>query len=117
MHNQFRAKHQVGSLSWNSGLQASAQQWADQCVFQHSGPGENLAQYFSNFESVTQAWYDEVKDYHWDGQFSYATGHFTEVRQAQAQYIIVYHALATSPGVLSMLVCRHRGVAAQRGCM
>lgn len=57
------------------------------CLISHADDifplaGENLAQYFQNFQSVTQAWYDEVKDYHYDGQFSEATGHFTQVRHA-----------------------------------
>jgi hypothetical protein len=48
-------------------------------VFQHSGPGENLAQNFGSFGAAFQAWVDEEANYQWDGQFSYATGHFTQI--------------------------------------
>jgi hypothetical protein len=46
LHNSLRAKHGAAPLAFNGQLAASAQAWADRCVFQHSGPGENLAQYF-----------------------------------------------------------------------
>jgi hypothetical protein len=32
LHNSFRARHQVGALSWSSQLQASAQIWANRWV-------------------------------------------------------------------------------------
>jgi uncharacterized protein YkwD len=31
LHNNFRARHQVGALSWSAKLQASAQDWANRC--------------------------------------------------------------------------------------
>ncbi|EJD40057.1 PR-1-like protein [Auricularia subglabra TFB-10046 SS5] len=47
-HNDERAKHGANPLKWNGNLAAKAQQWANGCVFQHSGGslgpyGENLA--------------------------------------------------------------------------
>lgn len=52
LHNALRARHGASPLSWSASLAAASQDWANRCVFQHSGGGENLAQYFS---SPTQA--------------------------------------------------------------
>ncbi|KAF8072876.1 PRY1 [Scenedesmus sp. PABB004] len=78
-HNAARAAHRAGPLGWSADLAAAAQAWAERCVFQHSGPGENLAQNFPNFGAAMRAWMAEEASYRWDGQFSYATGHFTEI--------------------------------------
>lgn len=37
LHNNLRATHGAGALTWSSTLAAKAQQWANGCVFQHSG--------------------------------------------------------------------------------
>ncbi|KAH9944449.1 PR-1-like protein [Epithele typhae] len=47
-HNSVRSQHGASALSWSDDLAASAQTWANNCVFQHSGGklgafGENLA--------------------------------------------------------------------------
>ena len=48
LHNTLRARHGASPLSWDASLASAAQEWANRCVFQHSGGGgENLAQYFS----------------------------------------------------------------------
>ncbi|KAL0957571.1 hypothetical protein HGRIS_001356 [Hohenbuehelia grisea] len=70
-HNPFRAQHGAGGLSWSDDLAGKAQQWANNCKFQHSGGslgpfGENLAagtgnQY--NIESAIKLWTNESKDY------------------------------------------------------
>jgi uncharacterized protein YkwD len=43
-----RAQHGASPLSWDNTLEAAAQKWANNCVFEHSGGklgpfGENLA--------------------------------------------------------------------------
>lgn len=47
-HNNARARHGAGPLSWSDDLAGKAQEWANRCVFEHSGGklgklGENLA--------------------------------------------------------------------------
>jgi uncharacterized protein YkwD len=61
-HNEHRAKHHASPLVWDEGLAASAQAWADNCVFEHSGTagaGENLA-YGANLVGSVDMWYNEV---------------------------------------------------------
>lgn len=36
-HNQFRKEHGARDLVWDNNLAAKAQQWANSCVFKHSG--------------------------------------------------------------------------------
>ncbi|KIZ02292.1 hypothetical protein MNEG_5669 [Monoraphidium neglectum] len=74
LHNSLRAKHGAAPLAFNGQLAASAQAWADRCVFQHSGPGENLAQYFPDPLQAVQAWYDEIRMYSYGSDYSSATG-------------------------------------------
>lgn len=89
-HNQVRAKHCAGPLTWSPKLAQIAQQWASSlrtqgCKFGHSGgqTGENLAAGTSGTldpEAVVKMWYDEVALYRFpDGGFSMKTGHFTQV--------------------------------------
>jgi hypothetical protein len=35
-HNVLRAEHGAAPLLWDAALEAQAQAWADQCVFEHS---------------------------------------------------------------------------------
>lgn len=89
-HNQVRARHCAGALTWSPKLAQIAQQWANSlrdqgCKFGHSGgqTGENLAAGTSGTldpEAVVKMWYDEVALYRFpDGGFSMKTGHFTQV--------------------------------------
>ncbi|KAJ1310965.1 hypothetical protein OPQ81_009476 [Rhizoctonia solani] len=42
-HNNERAKHGAAALVWDDSLSASAQAWSNQCKFEHSQAGQNLA--------------------------------------------------------------------------
>ena len=84
-HNALRAKHGVPALSWSPKLAASAQEWANGCVFEHSSTnnGENLAQGTSGAYSPAQFvndWYGEISGYDFTSNTpSGDTGHFTQV--------------------------------------
>ncbi|KAJ3912032.1 CAP domain-containing protein [Lentinula edodes] len=86
-HNSARAQYGASSLTWNSNLYPATQQWANACVFQHSGGnyGENLAAAAPQGISVQQGvnmWMAEVCAYlnqYSNPTFSSSTGHFTQV--------------------------------------
>ena len=81
-HNTYRVRHQVDPLVWDDAVAASAQSWADGCVFEHSGVGygENLAWGHSSMKAAIDVWYDEVSRYDYSNPvFSAETGHFTQV--------------------------------------
>ena len=91
IHNDFREKHHVSSLTWSSPVAIAATRWANNCVFQHESQniyGENLGIITSisgstesiASSSIVKAWYDEVNKYDFnDPGFSYDTGHFTQL--------------------------------------
>ncbi|BGP39085.1 hypothetical protein JCM10449v2_003023 [Rhodotorula kratochvilovae] len=88
LHNEFRAKHGVAALTWNTKLASTAQAWANKCVFEHGGgaaigAGENLAAWSGSSSDVSQGvqmWYNEVSDYSFNNPgYSSATGHFTQM--------------------------------------
>ena len=60
---------------------ATAQAYAEKCIFEHSGTkglGENLATGYKDWTTAVKVWYDEEKLYDYNaGQFSHETGHFT----------------------------------------
>ncbi|KAG8770291.1 hypothetical protein FRC12_004378 [Ceratobasidium sp. 428] len=64
-HNKERAAHGAHALVWDNGLAASAQAWANQCKFQHSQAGQNLAAGTGNPSIATAIgwWNAEKKDY------------------------------------------------------
>ncbi|CAE7119688.1 unnamed protein product [Rhizoctonia solani] len=64
-HNNERAKHGAVALVWDDSLSASAQAWANQCKFEHSQAGQNLAAGTGNPSAATAVgwWNDESKDY------------------------------------------------------
>ncbi|HEX5060544.1 MAG TPA: CAP domain-containing protein [Kofleriaceae bacterium] len=98
-HNEVRAKHCAGPLTWSKKLADIAQNWANTlkskgCVFGHS-PG---AQYGENLAagtvgaldptSTVAMWYDEIKLYKFpNGGFSARTGHFTQVVWRSTQQV------------------------------
>eukprot|EP00775_Hariotina_reticulata_P007003 gene7003-7218_t len=93
LHNYYRSKHGAAPLAWSKSIAASAERYAQRCIWQHSssqernGYGENL--YFSKNMDVqtigaraTNEWYEEVKDYNFasPGQalrYGAMIGHFT----------------------------------------
>ncbi|WLF79351.1 hypothetical protein PVL30_003103 [Lodderomyces elongisporus] len=87
-HNELRALHGVGDLTWDAEIADYAASYAassfscDNVELIHSnGPyGENLAAGYLGGDEPVQAWYDEIKDYDFNNPgYSTATGHFTQV--------------------------------------
>ncbi|KAH8826252.1 CAP domain-containing protein [Flagelloscypha sp. PMI_526] len=78
-HNDLRAKHGAGKLTWDDGLAASAQAWANQCKFEHSQSGENLAAGTGSYsiEDALGSWAAEEPQY--TGSFSSGAGHYTQM--------------------------------------
>ncbi len=85
-HNTHRSKHCVPPLTWDAGLAAGAQKWADRCVFEAESPsGENI--YLgSGEEASAQAavnwWHGEIRNYNFSDPGPepwLKTGHFTQV--------------------------------------
>lgn len=90
LHNDLRASYGASPLEWDEGLAQSSSAWASQCVWEHSGTGENLAA--GSFGSYTlgdlfELWADEVRWFDWaapqyqglwDGEKHAAVGHFTQ---------------------------------------
>jgi uncharacterized protein YkwD len=83
LHNAYRAKHCTPPLTWSAEVAATAQQWAQRCVFDHdqkSDYGENLAwgTQLSAREAV-QLWYEEISQYNYAAPGFGPAGHFTQV--------------------------------------
>jgi len=83
-HNADRARHCAPPLAWSAEVAATAQRWADRCVFTHDRDnrlGENLA--WGTRLSARDAvglWYNEAGNYNFRAPgFSAATGHFTQL--------------------------------------
>lgn len=98
---QGRVPNQPGAenmreMVWDDELALKAQQWANQCTFQHDPSryldrftmGQNLAIIWStiplapddgDFPSRIQNWFNEVRKYAWGAQWSPATGHYSQV--------------------------------------
>ena len=83
LHNQVRQQHQAQPLQWDPQLAQFAQQWADQCVFEHSSSpdmGENLAMGHRSFADAFWDWYNESASYdYYSGEGSGVVGHFTQI--------------------------------------
>ncbi|EMD41805.1 hypothetical protein CERSUDRAFT_110367 [Gelatoporia subvermispora B] len=83
-HNTVRAQHGAAPLTWNNTLADKAQQWANGCVFQHSGGtlgpfGENLAAGTGSsygIDAAIQSWTSEVSQY---DPSNPQPSHFTQV--------------------------------------
>ncbi|GLB36328.1 putative protein with SCP / Tpx-1 / Ag5 / PR-1 / Sc7 family of extracellular domains [Lyophyllum shimeji] len=82
-HNTVRANHGAAPLTWSDDLASKAQEWADGCVFQHSGGkfgrlGENLAAGTGSYsiQEAVKSWTDEVSQY---DPSNPQPSHFTQV--------------------------------------
>lgn len=115
-HNVVRCMHGAKPLKWNSEIAKLAQKWADRGVYEHSDSysypikcGENIALGHQSEDSVTVAFFNEVKDY--PGGVK-KTGHFTAMVwkdvtdlgcginpdvNKQAFYVCNYHSATGSP--------------------
>ncbi|KAF6203579.1 hypothetical protein GE061_001911, partial [Apolygus lucorum] len=84
--------------TWDEELAAQAQRWANRCQFEHDSNaarrvsrfavGQNLAitwtwpnpndlGHYPDFKTQIELWFNEV--YQYRGQFSHATGHYTQM--------------------------------------
>jgi len=89
-HNKYRSVHQAGDLTWNQTMADFAKTVSQTCVFKHSGGpyGENLAAGYSDPSAAITAWYNENSQYNYAaGQFSEATGHFTQLVWKDAKQV------------------------------
>jgi len=77
-HNDFRGLHGANALTWSTELSATAQAWADGCIFKHSGAGENLAAGTGglSIQAAIAMWTDESRDY---DPSNPVASHFTQV--------------------------------------
>ncbi|KAF4625774.1 hypothetical protein G7Y89_g12393 [Cudoniella acicularis] len=75
-HNFYRSEHGSPPLVWNDTSAAYAQNWANPCVFKHSGgpTGENLAAGGANPLVSVDMWGTERETYNWDAP---TYNHFT----------------------------------------
>ncbi|XP_062273108.1 uncharacterized protein LOC133978798 [Scomber scombrus] len=96
-HNAYRAQHGAKPLTYNDGLNAAAQKWADHLLsissMGHSDTkdGENVYNMWSSAplnltgKEAVDSWYSEIKDYNWGSPgFNGNTGHFTQVVWAES---------------------------------
>ncbi len=109
----YRPRHSASALRWSSSLEASAQQWANRCVFEHqqgSGQGENLAWGYSDNIAAIDAYYAENSKYtygqanpsnfHEVGHFTQVGGHVGRVTDGWTRCMFGVGAiLSTSPGL------------------
>jgi len=109
VHNEDRAKHGAGPLTWNTTMADYAKNKVSAtCVFEHSGGpyGENLAMGYQTATDAMNAWYDESKDYDYaGGQFSEQCGHFTQMVWKEAKQVGC--GTVNCPGKGNFLTCEY----------
>jgi len=115
-HNLYRCIHQVPQFTWDMGVAASAQSWADQGVFAHSanadrpGCGENLATGTPTMsaEQAARMWYAEIQHtapYGRTSGFSSELGHYTQMVWKASVEVGCGKGQATGGG--DLWVCRY----------
>ncbi|KAJ5676051.1 hypothetical protein N7462_008948 [Penicillium macrosclerotiorum] len=81
--NEYRSTHDAEPLLWNETLVKYAKNWAETCIWKHSGGpyGENLAFGYANASAAVAAWGDEgeLYNFHKPTGFTEKTGHFTQL--------------------------------------
>ncbi|KAJ5623897.1 hypothetical protein N7510_000206 [Penicillium lagena] len=81
--NDYRTVHEASPLSWNETLEKYAKNWAEKCIWEHSGGpyGENLAFGYANATAAVDAWGNEGAEYNYEKPtgFTEKTGHFTQL--------------------------------------
>uniref|UniRef100_A0A1I7SB68 SCP domain-containing protein n=1 Tax=Bursaphelenchus xylophilus TaxID=6326 RepID=A0A1I7SB68_BURXY len=115
LHNQFRSQMALGQAAGYGGflfpqasdmqkfqydltLEAEAQSWAANCIYQHPTVldyGQNLAQSFATDDMTAlndsmYAWWTEISIYPYGPQvlvFSHETGHFTQMAWANSNRV------------------------------
>ncbi|PNH09760.1 Protein PRY1 [Tetrabaena socialis] len=78
----YRTRHQAPPLAWSTRLQKEAQDWADNCWFEHSQSpyGENLALGHPSIAAAIDGWYSESAKYNYSNpEFNADTGQFTQL--------------------------------------
>ncbi|KAH7880528.1 CAP domain-containing protein [Lentinula edodes] len=116
-HNSVRAQHGASALTWSNDAATKAQQWADNCVFQHSGGtlgpfGENLAAGTGSGYGIAQAidsWSSEVSQY---DPSNPVASHFTQMvwkatTQVGCAVASCSGIFAASFGLASFYVCEY----------
>lgn len=108
IHNQFRKIHHAPPLKLNNELNKIAMSWAQHLAetnnFAHSGnswKGESLGENIfccmgqkMTGKSMTQSWYNEIKDYNYNGENKKMVGHFTQVVWKESELLGVGYAQA-----------------------
>ncbi|EFJ49383.1 hypothetical protein VOLCADRAFT_104287 [Volvox carteri f. nagariensis] len=93
-HNKYRLWSGVPNLTWSDELAASAQNWSDKCIFEHSYGqyGENLV--LGTFNTMGEIlygmslWTIEMCWYDFDAPgFNETTGHYTQVVWKDTQMV------------------------------
>ncbi|CAH1407375.1 unnamed protein product [Nezara viridula] len=135
LHNEARSRVALGQtmlpegmdmwvLTWDETLARMAQEWANNCIYQHNqdlpeGVGENLSWQSSNDYSVididylVELWYDEVERYDPEGEpLQDGTRDFTQMVWANTKYIgcgiSVYQDPEDEEIYKTLLVCYYR---------
>ena len=92
-HNKYRRKHHAPPLTLNKELSSIAQKYASYLLSinslihsQNKYKGENIGENLfmcsgqtATGDMATTDWYDEIKQYDFNGDYQNGTGHFTQV--------------------------------------
>ncbi|GAU94950.1 hypothetical protein RvY_06646 [Ramazzottius varieornatus] len=87
-------------MEWNEDAQKIAQRWADQCHFEHDHGEQRVTQQFKcgqnlargwpkplSWNLTMQLWFDERKDFNFNGRPRGMVGHYTQLVWAQSYQI------------------------------
>lgn len=110
-HNQYRADHGVGALSWDVDAYNYAKNDADNydcsgiLTHTHGEFGENLAAGFKNGPAAVKAWYDEGETYDYSAANTF--DHFTQVVWKSTTKVGCAYKDCTSTGWGLYIVCEY----------